>query len=212
MPNPNLPASRMSDSRWEVAMVRCRDGSEESWGELLESCRQYLLLVANQELDKTLTAKAGGSDMVQETLLSAQCQFAGFSGKTRDDLLRWLRCILLNHLSDLNRRYLIAEKRLVHREVSLHSGKFLGKDENPVSKVRSPSSHAIGQENTLIVKQALQGLPRQYYRVIFLRHQERLSFNDVAEQLDITSESARKLWARALERLRKELSTKMKLS
>ena len=44
-------------------------------GDLLEGCRQYLLLVANEELDSELTAKSGASDMVQETFLRAQHNF-----------------------------------------------------------------------------------------------------------------------------------------
>jgi RNA polymerase sigma-70 factor (ECF subfamily) len=46
-----------------------RKGSREALGRLLETCRPYLLLVANNELDRDLQAKAGASDLVQETFI-----------------------------------------------------------------------------------------------------------------------------------------------
>ena len=53
-------------------VTTARGGSREALGEALESCRAYLLLVANRELDDDLQAKGAPSDLVQETFLEAQ--------------------------------------------------------------------------------------------------------------------------------------------
>ena len=49
---------------------------------MLDACRAYLLLIAGREPDTQLRAKAGASDLVQETLLEAFRDFAGFHGDT----------------------------------------------------------------------------------------------------------------------------------
>src|SRR5262249_13094013 len=56
-------------------LALARGGSPEALGQLLELCRRYLLQVANAELETLLQAKAGASDLVQETFLEAQRVF-----------------------------------------------------------------------------------------------------------------------------------------
>ena len=57
-----------------------RAGSKEALGEALEACRNYLLMVANRQLDPQLRVKGGASDLVQETFLEAQRDFGRFQG------------------------------------------------------------------------------------------------------------------------------------
>ncbi len=185
---------------------RARDGSSEALGDLFDGCRLYLLLVANEELGSDLAAKTGGSDIVQETFARAQQQFVNFDGDTEAQLLAWLRKILLNHVVSLQRRYLLAEKRCVCREVSL--------DDNALEHVRtelattsaSPSHHAIRHEEEQAVCRALRQLPHHYQQVVQLRHRENLSFEEVAARLGLTATAARQLWARAIKRLRREIA------
>ena len=62
-------------------------GSSEALGRLLELCRPYLTLVADQHLSPNLRAKVNPSDLVQDTCLEAHRDFARFTGTTEDDLL-----------------------------------------------------------------------------------------------------------------------------
>src|SRR5262245_58767873 len=96
-----------------------RAGSREALGKLLESCRGYLLILANGELDADLQAKEGASDRVQETFLEAQRDFGQFQGRSEAELLAWLRRLLLNNIANFTRRYRITGKRSVEREVAL---------------------------------------------------------------------------------------------
>ena len=82
-----------------------RAGSKEAIGGALEACRGYLLGIAERELDADLRAKGGASDLVQDTFLEAQRDFAGFRGETQADLLAWLRRLLLNNLANFARTY-----------------------------------------------------------------------------------------------------------
>ena len=66
----------MSDAVQRLAAARA--GSREALGQILQACRGYLLLLAERELAPDLRAKGGASDLVQETFLEAQKDFAHF--------------------------------------------------------------------------------------------------------------------------------------
>jgi len=69
----------------------------------------------------------------------------------------------------------------------------------------SPSSHAAAHEKTWALEAALARLPEEYRQVILLRHDEGRPFEEIGRVMNRTANAARKLWARALERLRQEL-------
>jgi len=73
-------------------------GSAEALGQALEVWRNYLLVIAGRQLDPGLHAKGGASDLVQETILEAQRDFAQFQGTSEAELLAWLR----HTLADMN--------------------------------------------------------------------------------------------------------------
>ena len=68
-----------------------RAGSREALGQVLEACRPYLLRIANEGVAVDVQAKGGASDLVQETFLEAQRDFARFQGNTEAELLPYLR-------------------------------------------------------------------------------------------------------------------------
>jgi RNA polymerase sigma-70 factor (ECF subfamily) len=176
-------------------------------GQVLDACRGYLLAIASQELDADLQAKGGASDLVQETLLHAVRGFAGFQGDTEAELLAWLRRMLLNNLADFARLYRATGKRQVAREIGLAAGDSSGQGEAQLSAdISSPSGQAIRHEQTEAVDNAIQRLPEEYRRVLFLRYKDELSFDEIGRLMDRTANAARKLWLRAVERLRHEVN------
>src|SRR5262249_54728266 len=97
-------------------LARARAGDRDALGRVLEVCRRYLLLIADRQLDADLRAKGGASDLVQETFLEAQRDFAQFAGNSEEELRAWLRRMLLNNLGNFTRRYRATGKRAVGRE------------------------------------------------------------------------------------------------
>jgi RNA polymerase sigma-70 factor (ECF subfamily) len=182
-----------------------RAGSPQALGAALEAYRNYLLLIAEAELDPQLRAKAGASDLVQETFLEAQRDFAGFDGTSDDELRAWLRRLLLNNLANFARRY-HADKRRAAREVPLQPADSSATPGGRVpADTPSPSGQAAANEQTDAVQQALARLPDDYRQVLLWRYQEQCSFEEIAQRLGRTANAARKLWARALERLQREM-------
>src|SRR3989442_1123444 len=158
-------------------LAQVRAGSREALGQLFETYRRYLLLVAERELDSDLRAKGGASDLVQETFLEAQRDFARFRGTTEGEFLAWLRQLLLNNLGHFTRRYRATAKRDVAREISLDAGSSAPDlAEALVSDQAPPCTTAIAQEQREQVRRALDRLPDDYRQVILWRYEEDLAF------------------------------------
>lgn len=182
---------------------QARAGSTVALGRLMEGCRKYLLLVANEALDSDLRPKGGASDLVQDTFVGAHRDFAEFHGSTEPELLAWLTKILTNRISNNVRHYRYTHKRDVAREVSLEAG-FDPQGLAPNQEI-GPDQAAIAQDEAGRLKRAIASLPEPLREVLVLRTWERRSFAEVAARLNGTPESVRKLWGRAVRQLQEEL-------
>jgi RNA polymerase sigma-70 factor (ECF subfamily) len=188
----------------EAWIDEARAGSSAALGQLLEMCRQYLFDVARRRVSTELKSKVSVSDLVQETSLDAHRDFANFRGECLEELLAWLRQILLFNAANIRRRYENTAKRRVSREMPL--ALFPGIAEELQDDALSPRSLVANAEERLSIEQALMRLSPDHRTVIVLRSREHLSFAEVGARMDRTSEAARKLWFRAVERLEHELN------
>jgi RNA polymerase sigma-70 factor (ECF subfamily) len=185
---------------------RARGGCAQAMGELLEACRDYLLLVANSELDHQLRGKLGGSDLVQDTFVHAHRAIQHFRGNSERELLAWLRKILRNQVALARRNYLDTDKRDIARELPLRGdGSTSPLGIVPICSRLSPSRQVANAEEVMRVDAAIARLPLRYGRVIQLRSRDLLSFDQIGVILEINGAAARKLWVRAILRLQREL-------
>ena len=69
----------------------------------------------------------------------------------------------------------------------------------------SPSHRTRRREQAALLAEALRRLPEDYCEVLILRHLEERNFPEVAERLGRSVEAVKKLWARAVPRLRELL-------
>jgi RNA polymerase sigma-70 factor (ECF subfamily) len=169
-------------------------------------CRNYLLLVANQNLDHDLRAKVSPSDVVQETFLEAQRDFAQFHGNREEELLAWLRRIFTNNLANTARRFR-ADMRSVGREVPLVSPDDSQDGARDLcSDTPTPSQRVINQEDLTALEGAVAQLPEHYRQVLRLRYERHLPWAAIGAEMRCSDEAARKLWARAVAALEQELS------
>jgi RNA polymerase sigma-70 factor (ECF subfamily) len=179
-------------------LAASRAGSADDLGRVLEACRGYLLAVAEDGLGSTLRPKAGASDLVQESLFEARAGFAGFRGTTRDEFLAWATTILRRNLADHARRFRTAERRAVGREEPLAAA---------VQAVgpHCPAGRAEAAEDAARLRAALARLPDEARAVIRWRHEDGLEWDEIGARLGKSGEAGRKVWFRAVERLRREL-------
>jgi RNA polymerase sigma-70 factor (ECF subfamily) len=194
-------ADRRASSPLDSWIEAARRGDAEALGRALEPFRDYLLLVANQELEPELRTKLGGSDLVQETFLGAQRDLASFRGKSEVEWRLWLRAILVHLLANQRRQFRSTARRCIDRELPM--------SETPrwdwPASIESPSTNLVAREIEDALLTALDSLAEHHRNVVLWHHRERLSFEEVGRRLGVSAEAARKHWARALLALRKEL-------
>jgi RNA polymerase sigma-70 factor, ECF subfamily len=183
-------------------LAAARGGNVQALGFLLQSFQPHLLAIARRGLPGKLRGKCDGADLVQEALLEAHRDFASFDGADSDELRGWLCGILKHSLIDLIRRYRDNHKRSIDREQSLEpaleSGESAG---GAIDPSPTPSSLCVAREGVSALKEALLRLPVDERSAIVLRHFDSLSFEEVGRRLDRSPEAARKLCARAIDRL-----------
>jgi RNA polymerase sigma-70 factor (ECF subfamily) len=194
-----------ADADPEELIRLAREGDGRALGQLFELYGNYLLLLARMQIGRRLQGKVDAADLVQETFLAAHRDFAQFRGRTEAELVNWLRRILAAHLVDLVRRYCGTRRRDVRLERQLaneleQSSRDMGLV--LVAKDSSPSERAVRREQAVLLADALKSLPADYGEVIVLHHLQGLSFPEVARRMDRSLDSVKKLWIRALARLR----------
>lgn len=180
-----------------------RAGSTEAKGYLLESCRNYLLLVANQAVKEGLQAKVGASDLVQETFVEAQRIFDRFAGGTEEELLRWLKQILEHKIGNTLKQYLGIARRDISREIDWQrvfgSGFFEG---IPIANGTSPSGALRSQEERERFQQAIGSLPDDHREVIRLHVEQGLPFEEVGLKMNRSPAAVQRLFVRIVSRLK----------
>jgi RNA polymerase sigma-70 factor (ECF subfamily) len=183
-------------------MRAAREGDREALSCLLEHYRNLLLLLTQTSLDGAVQAKAGASDVVQETLLKANQRFEQFRGSTEGELVSWLKQILARNLIDVNRRFLDA--RQAGGEQSLEA--ILEKSSHALGRLlpatgSSPSEGAARRERAVLLADALARLAPDDREVIVLRSLRELEWSEVGRRMRRAPDAARMLWTRALREL-----------
>ncbi len=197
--------SQSGNSYWNSLLANARQGDDEALGELWQQLRHYLLLTADRGLGRGLRAKLGASDIVQQSLLEAQRDFAGFTGDSEDELRAWLVKLVKHNLIDAGRRYGGTQQRDLTREVWID---VTNKQREIPGRDKTASSLMRRHERDEQLLRAVARLPERRRRIIELRHRRGLSFAQIGDELGISEVAARKLCSRAVEELRRSLSAR----
>jgi RNA polymerase sigma-70 factor (ECF subfamily) len=170
----------------------------------LDRYRDYLLVLARTRLDPRLRGRLGASDLVQQTLLEAHRDAAGFRGTTDAEKAAWLRRVLARNLANAARDH-GRGKRDVRREQSVEAA--LGESSARLeawltADQSSPSQRADRNEQLLRLARALAELPEAQRAALELRHLQGLPLAEVARHLGRTPAAVAGLLHRGLEQLR----------
>jgi RNA polymerase sigma-70 factor (ECF subfamily) len=192
-PRPASPAGSFAD-----LLARARLGQSAAMGELLELHREHLLERARERMPQRLQGRMGPSDAVQVALMSAHQHFEQFRGDSPGEFSEWLWAILLNTIRDFVRAAEGRWKQHLRREVPL--------DDLPV-ETRNAACHCPGrsgcdvlihEETTEGIRRCVEVLPETYRRVLRLRFDDELGFEEIGAELGISAAAARKMRLRAL--------------
>lgn len=203
--------SNSSAANPDLLLSQALGGSRECFGRLLHLYRNYLKLLVMSQLEKKLQRRISASDIVQETFLEANRDFAQFRGQSSGEFCAWLRRILVNNLHRVVEQHVLAEKRTVRREISLEAmATSLEQSTTRLDAIlpdpgTSPSMNYQRHEQELELANLVADLPADYREVIVLRHIEALAFEEIAKRMERSAGAVRMLWLRAIRQLREQM-------
>ena len=191
------------NERLQAWISTAKTGDHESLGKLIDACHEYLLPVARRCIPLSLKSKFDPADLIQEAALDAHRSIAGFKGENIKEFYSWLRRILVHKSGGIRRRFEDTDKR----NIDLETAGFSDDVEGLARMVQrpAPTEVAIELEQRAQLLESINRLPDDMKRAIALRHRDGLTFSEIGEQMDRSGEAARKLWERAVGRLRKDL-------
>jgi RNA polymerase sigma-70 factor (ECF subfamily) len=183
---------------------------EEGPGALAEAFsehRQRLARMVSFRLDPILAGRVDVDDVLQEAWIAAAERVPHFLENESLTLFVWLRLIVMQTLTDVQRRHLGAKMRDVFREASLNRAAVSGNTSiSLVAKLMgtftSPSHAAVRNETAQRLREALDSMDEIDREVLALRHFEELSNSEVAGVLGIQQKAASIRYVRALRRLK----------
>jgi len=157
----------------EKALVaRLRAGDETAYREVVDAYRDRLLTV----ISRVAGAGADAEDLAQDAFLKAFGAIGRFDG--RSALFTWLYRIAINTARDWH------DHRRRRPTVPLEGAD--GPLVDPVADDAGPERAAIAREERAAVRRALARLPEPFRTTLVLREMEGLSYEDIAEALDVS--------------------------
>jgi RNA polymerase sigma-70 factor (ECF subfamily) len=174
----------------KILWERARAGDREAYDRLFSLHADRALLFIRARLGPKLREKVESCDVLQEAYLAAHEAFASFEYADDGAFLRWLCRIIDNRIRDL-RDYFQARKRQP--------------TELPQSNPTGPITALDRAEHRETIARALDRLSEDHRQVLLLRYFEGLSAEETARRMGRSAGAVRKLTARALAELGKQL-------
>ena len=171
--------------------------------------RARLISLARLNLNPVLARRISPEDVVQETLAAA-CRKTDFM-RSRPDIPVYckLRTILLQTVTNLERKHLRSTKRDAYRELEIDGD---GDVSSPglnwnmfADTVTGPLTQLARQDRYELLRKTMEALPEHDREILELRHFDGMSNAECAEALHLTQKAASIRYVRALEHLKKQL-------
>ena len=170
-------------------------------GKLLEEHRARLVAMIERRLDPGLRARVSPDDIFQDASVLAQRDYARFKTDGRMTAYAWLYRLALDAVLEAWRRH-NRSPRDVGRDVPLpeHSSIQLGL--GLIHTGTSPSSAVAREEERQHVRRVVELLKEKDRQVLWMRHHDGLSHQEVALVLGVSENAATVRYTRALKRFK----------
>jgi RNA polymerase sigma-70 factor (ECF subfamily) len=190
---------------------RAVGGEQAPLGELLERHRGRLRRMVAIRMDARLQGRLDPSDVIQEAFLEAGVRLHEYGRDPTMPFFLWLRLITGQQLMILHRRHLKTQARAAGREVNLRRGAL------PEASGAALAAQLLGHETRaseavdraerkIHLQTALDAMDPLDREILTLRHFERLSLVEAAQELGISQSAAGQRHFRAVKRLKEILA------
>lgn len=174
---------------------KARSGDQDAFGQLVvdHQNKVYTLCV------HMVTDREEAADLAQEAFLKAWRNLSSFHGES--SFATWMHRLATNVCLDYLRKQ--ARRQNISTAVSLDD-----EDANwsePADHSQDPQAHLEQEERKRALARALAELPEHHRRMLLMREVSGMSYQEIADALDVDLGTIKSRIARARERLRKIL-------
>ena len=177
----------------EQIVERALSGDPEAFGEIVRRWERRIFALAYGMLGREEDAR----DATQETFLAAFRNLRGFRGDAR--VSSWLHRIAVNQCITRQRRAKVRGETALEDEAEKNASVFA----LPIDA--SPARSAEAFERSLAVRKAVGSLPPDLRQVVVMKEFEELTFQQIAEALEIPLSTVKSRLYTALRQLQMRL-------
>src|SRR4051794_13409665 len=188
--------SRMERVTNDEQMVeQALSGDPEAFGEIVRRWERRIFALAYGMLGREEDAR----DATQETFLAAFRNLRGFRGEAK--VSSWLHRIAVNQCITKQRRARVRAETALEDETERDAASFA------VAAHESPARRAESRERTEAVRRAVSALPAELRQVIVMKEFEEMTFQEMAEALELPLSTVKSRLYTALKQLRMRLDS-----
>src|SRR5918911_598966 len=177
----------------EQIVERALAGEAEAFGEIVRRWERRIFALAYGMLECSEEAR----DATQETFLSAFRNLRAFRGEAK--VSSWLHRIAVNQCITRQRRARVRKESALEDEAEADGASYSA----PAHE--SPAHAAESRERSAIVRRALNALPAELRQVVVMKEFEELTFQEIADALDLPLSTVKSRLYTALRQLQMRL-------
>jgi RNA polymerase sigma-70 factor (ECF subfamily) len=177
----------------EQIVERALDGEPEAFGEIVRRWERRIYALCYGILMREEDAR----DASQETFFSAYRNLRGFRGEAK--VSSWLHRIAVNQCITRQRRAKVRSETSLEDENEKDEASFF------TPAMKSPARITELNEKTEAVRIAVNALPNELRQVIVMKEFEEMTFQEIADALDLPLSTVKSRLYTALKQLRMRL-------
>lgn len=178
----------------EQIVEQALGGEPEAFGEIVRRWERKIFSLSYGMLGSAEEAR----DATQETFIAAYRNLQGFRGESR--VSSWLHRIAVNQCISRQRRARVRPETGIEDESAAFGERFLSTPEHA-----SPAHRAETEQRKEAVRRAVSTLPPELREVVVLKEFEDLTFQEIADALQIPLSTVKSRLYTALRQLRLRL-------
>ncbi len=172
-------------------------------GKLYSKYSLWLAPLVASRMDRRLKNRISVADVLQEAFLDIARRLPKYATRPDMPFPDWVRFLVMQKLAEFHRRHVGAQKRSAKREFRVDQVEPSGFE--LAGSFTSPSQVVVKRETAEQLQRALDRLEPIDREVLYLRHFEELTNDEVSELLSLQKSAASNRYIRALKRLRETL-------